>query len=244
MKRRFSSSILLLLPLECRSFGFVSDSGFRISDLFLAVALFLVCRPSFAYPEFQVYSQQVSGRGVNCAMCHVHPDGPDGLKPGQIGSLDSDGLNRLNEARRAFEPGRSVDSPVLNAFGNRIVEDLGRTEFIQLRREPAALVERLGDESDLDDDGIPDAREYVQGTDPLNPQHGDPWTLFRINLLRHRFHIFMLLLATVAGLYGLNNLLAWFAGVTEAEPSIDSEDAAEETDLPASPVSEPLRSKR
>jgi hypothetical protein len=168
-----------------------------------------------AYPEFQVFSQKNSGRQVNCAMCHANPEGPNGLKAGQIEALSRADLDRLARARQAFQPGVDVDSPILNAFGNHIVKTLGRTRFIALRRHPADLAAALGTTSDLDEDGIRDAREYLDGTDPLDPQSGAPWALFAHNFVRFRWHLAMLLAATLAGLYGLNNLLRWFAAVAE-----------------------------
>lgn len=164
-----------------------------------------------AYPEFQAFAQKNSGRQVNCGMCHANPDGPNGVKPGQIGAFSAAELERLGRARQAFQPGVPVDSPILNAFGNHIIQTIGRTAFIGLRPHPAGLAPALGHSTDLDQDGIPDAQEYLQGTDPLDSQSGDPWALFVHNVVRFRDHIFMLLLATIAGLYGLNNLLRWFA---------------------------------
>ena len=160
---------------------------------------------SFAYPEFQQYVQQNSGRNVNCSMCHSHPDGPDGVKAGQIGSLKPEALQRLNQARGAFDPGQQVDSPILNEFGNHIVEQMGRTQFIALRQHPEQLTPVLGT-SDLDGDGVTDADEYVAGTHPLDPRHGPPMRLFVNNLRAQAFHIVMIFLATILGLFGLNNL--------------------------------------
>jgi hypothetical protein len=168
-----------------------------------------------AYPEFQAFAQKNSGRQVNCGMCHANPDGPNGLKPGQIGALTAAELDRLARARQAFQPGVAVDSPILNAFGDHIIQTIGRTAFIGYRRHPAGLAPALGNASDLDQDGIADAQEFLQGTDPLDSQSGAPWALFVRNLVRFRGHIVMLLLATLAGLYGLNNLLRWFAAIGE-----------------------------
>jgi hypothetical protein len=161
----------------------------------------------YAYPEFQLFVQKTSGRNVNCAMCHAHPDGPDGLKPGQVGSLDVEGIERLNRARAAFQPGEKVESPILNEFGNHIINVLGKQKFLELRQEPQNLGEALGNESDLDDDGIPDAQEFLMGTHPLDAQSGAPLRLFLHNLNLYRFHIVMMALATGTGLFGLNNLL-------------------------------------
>lgn len=186
-----------------------------------------------AYAEFQVFVQETSGRYVNCAMCHTHPDGPDGLKPGQIGRLDAEELQKLNRARAAFEPGQKVDSPILNEFGEHIMEKLGKTQFIALRRDPGKLAEALGRDSDLDGDGIPDADEYLAGTHPLDSRHGDPWKLLVHNFRGQIFHIVMILLATILGLFGLNNLLRWFGQQMESDEANMEEHgsahAAEET---------------
>lgn len=171
---------------------------------------------ALAYPEFQQFIQRNSGRNVNCAMCHVNSDGPEGLKPGQIGSLTREEMDRLNKARAAFEPGQRVDSPILNTFGNHIMETVGKNRFLQLRLDPAGLAEALGRESDLDDDGICDADEYLEGTHPLDAHHGSPWRLFKTNARRYAFHIAMMVLATAAGVYGLNNLLRAFDAAAHA----------------------------
>jgi len=160
-----------------------------------------------AHPEFQAWSQTNSGRFVNCAMCHAHPDGPEGVKAGQIGSLTPAEMLVLNEARAAFEPGKKIESPILNKFGNSIVEQLGRREVIALRPTPGALATKLDPAHDIDGDGLGDEREYREGTDPLDAQSGNPAALFRINFARQRFHILMIVLATACALYGLNHLL-------------------------------------
>lgn len=160
-----------------------------------------------AYPEYQAWSQKNSGRFVNCAMCHAHPDGPDGVKPGQLGSLSPTQWVSLNEARAAHEPGTKVRSPILNEFGNDLVRQLGRREIIALRLDPQALVGRIDISQDHDKDGIPDAHEYRDGTDPLDAQSGNPWVLFRTSFGRLKFHIGMIFLATVSGVWGLTHLL-------------------------------------
>lgn len=185
----------------------------------MIVACLLAPGAAFAYPEFQVFIEANSGRNVNCAMCHAHPDGPEGLKPGQIGSLKPPQLEALNKARAAFEPGQEVDSPILNPFGNHIVQKLGKQQFLQIRQNPVKLAEALGPEGDLDRDGISDAAEYLAGTLPTDPNHGDPWTLFLINLQRRWFHIVMVGLATASGLWGLNNLLNGFEVLSASKSS-------------------------
>jgi hypothetical protein len=160
-----------------------------------------------AYPEFQKFVQTRSGRAVNCAMCHASSDGPDGAGFGQIGSLTPEELGRLNQARAAFEPGHEVASPILNRFGNHVIATVGKTRFLELRSRPEELAAALGTESDLDGDGIPDAREYLEGTHPLKKTDGNPWLLFVNNLVRYRFHVFMIVVATALTIYGLASLL-------------------------------------
>lgn len=184
----------------------------------LALAVLCAALPgvAWAYPEFQGYVKEHSGRNVNCALCHSHPDGPEGLKPGQIGSFDAAAMERLGKARAAFEPGQEVHSPILNEFGNDIIRQLGKQRFLQLRQEPGKLAESLDQASDLDSDGIPDATEYLAGTLVTDATHGDPWTLFHINLRRYWFPILMSALATAAGLYGLNNFVRGFEALAGA----------------------------
>ena len=171
------------------------------------VALAAACCPAAAYPEFQKFSQANSGRVTDCAMCHRHPDGPEGAAFGQIGSLTPAQLADLGKARAAFEPGVEVNSPILNDFGNHIITTVGKSHVLQFRSHPEELATALGMESDLDADGIPDAREFLEGTHPLQKTSGDPWTLFVTNLKRAKFHVGMIVLATVLGMYGLANLL-------------------------------------
>jgi hypothetical protein len=198
----------------------------RHDVLFLAI-LFLAAAPALAYPEFEVWSEKSSGRFLDCALCHTHPDGPEGVKPGQIRSLSREELDRLNESRAAFEPGIAIDSPILNPFGDRIIEKLGRKKFLELRvSDPGALVALYGMDSDLDGDGIPDMREYAEGTSPVDSRSGDPWSLFRTNVKRSWLDILMTILATLAGLYGLNKLLRWF----EHQADVPEEIAETQTD--------------
>ncbi len=171
----------------------------------------------FAYPEFQRFSEENSGRPINCAMCHANADGPEGASRGQIGSLTPDELNRLNAARGAFAPGMVVQSPVLNEFGNNIVTKLGKTKFLELRAHPEQLANVYGFESDLDKDGISDAQEYLDGTHPLNKTHGDPWSLFLYNLKQYKLHVILSVLATIAGYFGLSHLLYGLAVRAEAD---------------------------
>jgi hypothetical protein len=164
-----------------------------------------------AHSEFQAFVRKNSGRPVDCAMCHVHSNGPEGTGPGQIGSLTPEEMTRLNRARAAFDPGANVDSPILNEFGDLLLQRIGKKRILELRSAPAELAHELGFESDLDQDGVPDAREYLDGTHPLIASDGDPWTLFLHNLRRHGFHLVMICIATAVTLYGLVNLLHGFA---------------------------------
>ena len=124
--------------------------------LMIAMAL-LACASSRAFPEYQAFVREHSGQPVNCAMCHAHPDGPSGSEPGQLGRFTPEELIRVNQARAA-QPGQQVNSPLLNAFGNRIVTAAGAAAITQWRKEPARLTKALGTKSDLDGDGIADAR--------------------------------------------------------------------------------------
>jgi hypothetical protein len=190
----------------------------RIIFLLMLVA---PCLSAFAYPEFQRFSQDHSGRPINCAMCHASGDGPEGAGRGQIGSLTPDELNRLNAARGAFAAGVPVESPILNEFGNNIIYRIGKTKFLELRAHPEQLAEVYGYSSDLDGDGISDAQEYLDGTQPLNGVHGNPWKLFLHNLSVYKLHVIMLALATLAGLWGLSHLLY---GLADRTRSVGSEE--------------------
>lgn len=175
-----------------------------VSGLMLGL---IVNSTAWAYPEFQQFLQKSSGRTTNCAMCHAHPDGPEGIKPGQIGYLSPEEMNQLNRARAAFEPGNTTQNPILNAFGNSIVNKLGKTRFLQIRLHPEELPAALGNDSDLDGDGVSDTEEMVAGTNPLDETHGPPLALLLVNLRRYWFHLLMMVLATVSGIYGLNQML-------------------------------------
>jgi hypothetical protein len=168
-------------------------------------------RAALAYPEYQRFIVERSGRAVNCAVCHAHGDGPDGTAPGQIGALTPPEFERLGQARGALEPGVPVNSPILNAFGNHIVTAVGKTVVQELKLAPGELADRLPQDSDLDSDGIPDVVEFVEGTHPLLPGDGRPDRLFMHNLRRHATPIALTLAATLLGLFGLRHLLAGIA---------------------------------
>lgn len=169
----------------------------------------------FAYPQFQVFSEKHSGQPANCAMCHSNGNGPTGTGPGQIDGLNKEELKRLEEARKAFKPGSTVDSPILNEFGNKIVEKLGRKEVISLIQKPETLAEKLGEEMDTDKDGIPDSEEYMDGTDPTNKFHGHPWKLFKVNFDRNKQHIALALVSIIFLNFGLGHLIKGIAILTE-----------------------------
>ncbi|GAB4239793.1 MAG: hypothetical protein Kow00109_14700 [Acidobacteriota bacterium] len=172
----------------------------------------------WAHPEFQKFVEEHSGRNVDCALCHRHPDGPEGMKEGQIGSLTPEEIEQLTRARAAFEPGTDVTNPLLNDFGNLILRRVGKRQFLLLRAHPDRLPEFLDPSSDLDEDGIPDTQEYLDGTHPLKATSGNPWRLFVTNAARHRFDLLMLFVATVLGVYGLNRLERWFAAQEAGSP--------------------------
>ena len=179
--------------------------------LLAAAAMLVSSATASAHTEFQKFVRENSGRAINCAMCHVHSDGPEGTGSGQVGGLSAIEMLRLNRARSAFDPGQEVDSPILNEFGNSIITRIGKRKLLELRLRPDLLAVALGDEIDLDGDGISDAREYLDGTHPLQSSDGDPWLLFKHNLRRYGFHIVMIATATVLTLYGLMSLLAGLA---------------------------------
>ncbi|MBI5387241.1 MAG: hypothetical protein HZA90_21450 [Verrucomicrobia bacterium] len=178
-----------------------------------------------AYPEFQQHIVKTTGRAVNCALCHANADGPEGTGPGQIGHLTAAEQAELGRARAAFEPGARPNSPILNAFGNHLINSLGKKKFLELRLAPAQLAEALPKDSDLDDDGISDARELPSGTHPFIKSDGDPWLLFQANFKRNFTQIALALAATVSGLWGLGHLLRGFAVATRLKDD-EAEDPA------------------
>ncbi|MCC7519086.1 MAG: hypothetical protein IT578_07870 [Verrucomicrobiae bacterium] len=198
----------------------------RRLPLLLALAGFVWTASARAYPEFQTWIVKNSGRSVNCAMCHAHPDGPDGTGYGQIGRLTSEEMERLNFARRAIEPGAEVQSPILNKFGNLIVSRLGMKKVLELKLDPSQLPDTLDPVSDLDRDGIPDAQELRDGTHPLKKEDGRPWRLFVNNAQRNLSPLLLTAAATAAGLYGLTRLLHGFACAARAERR-ETEDSGE-----------------
>jgi hypothetical protein len=190
------------------------------SALALSIAIVgLSAGSALAYPEFQACSEKISGRTVNCAMCHTNPDGPVGQGEGQVGGLTAKDVERLNEARSALEPGKNVESPILNKFGNSIIKTLGKTKLLELRKEPDKLAAALGTVSDLDGDGIPDSTEYADGTDPLNKLHGNPDKLFVANVNKYRFDLALAVVATITIVYGFIKLVKSLQAVVTKDQS-------------------------
>jgi hypothetical protein len=167
----------------------------------------LACQAAWSYPEFQEFAEKNSGRTVNCAMCHISPNGPSGDQAGQIGGLDDKQMARLNQARAALQPGQEVDSPILNEFGNHIIKAIGKSKFLEYKKDPGQLIGALGTASDLDNDGIPDSTEFADGTDALDGHHGDPGKLFLINLLRYKLDLIMALISVATVVFGLVHLV-------------------------------------
>lgn len=181
--------------------------GYGIASVFLLGS----SSPALAYPQYQAFVEKNSGRGVNCAMCHSNGDGPTGDGAGQVGGLTAEERKQLEEAHATLEPGKKVNNPLLNRFGNEIVSKLGRTKVIQLMSNPKQLANELGNKSDLDQDGIPDSVEYLDGTDPLNKFHGNPWRLLLVNLNRYKLHILLAGLAVACLNFGFSHILKGFS---------------------------------
>ncbi|MHB9025122.1 MAG: thrombospondin type 3 repeat-containing protein [Armatimonadota bacterium] len=160
-----------------------------------------------AFPEYQAFIKEHSGQPVNCAFCHTHSDGPDGMDRGQLGRLTPDELARVNQSRGALAPGPVIDNPILNDFGDQMVAAVGMQNVLDFKQTPAGLAAALGKHSDLDGDGIPDAREYLDGTNPLDRFHGQPGRLFVNNLWRYKERLVLASLLVGLLLFGLVNLL-------------------------------------
>lgn len=175
------------------------------------IMLILSASSASAYPDYQQFVEKHSGKTVNCALCHTNANGPVGKEEGQIGSLSQKDLQALNSARASLEPGMlKEDSPILNRFGNSIIKTLGKRKFVELRSDPAKLAEALDKKSDLDEDGIADAQEYLDGTDPLNKYHGDPFKLFCVNFDRYKIHLALAALAVFLLDWGFAHLITGF----------------------------------
>ena len=191
---------------------------------FLTELLLLLDFTAHAYPEFQQHIVKSTQRAVNCAMCHAHPDGPEGTAPGQIGRLNAAEHAELGRARAALEPNSKPNSPILNAFGNHIIHSIGKRKFLELRLVPQELPGLLPKDSDLDNDGIGDAQELAMGTHPMISSDGNPWLLFQANFKRYLPQIAITLLTTVSGLWGLAHLLRAFSITSNPEESATTED--------------------
>lgn len=176
----------------------------------VAAALLLAATPAPAHPEFQRSIVARTHRSVNCAYCHTSADGPEGTAPGQIGRLTASEIEQLGRARAALLPGAGARNPILNAFGNHVLNAVGKARILELRLVPEQLGAALPTTSDLDHDGISDVQELRDGTHPLIDSDGDPRRLF-VHRLRHNLTPLVLALcATVLGLYGLRHLLLGF----------------------------------
>lgn len=177
------------------------------NSILIAIALSCVPLAANAYPEFQSYAEKKSGRPVDCAMCHMNEHGPVGEEDGQIGKLTHEELNMLNQARGALEPGSEIRNPILNQFGNEIVKSIGMKAVLEAKGAPEKLPQLLGDKHDTDSDGIPDSKEFVDGTSSINPYHGDPWALFMTNLMKYKREVVLAVAAVLLLDFGFVNLI-------------------------------------
>jgi len=184
---------------------------------FVLLALFVAAPALHANPEFHRFIVKNSGRSIDCAFCHVNRDGPEGTGPGQVGHLTPEELEKLGRARAALAPNMKAESPILNAFGNHIINSIGKQKFVEMRLAPEQLAKALPKDSDLDHDGIPDAQEYLDGTHPLMKNDGRPWLLFKNNFRNNIGQILLAVGATLIGLFGLKHLLNGFAIAANAE---------------------------
>lgn len=196
------------------------DWSMRLAFLVIPLLSGWSAGAAHAYPEYQQYIEKSSRRTVNCAMCHTSENGPSGQGPGQIGSLSADELKRLNKARGAMMPGVEVDSPILNRFGNQLIKAVGKKAFVEMKAHPEKLAEALTEPTDLDEDGITDKQEFLDGTDPLNKFHGDPLKLFLVNFDRYKMHILLAVVAVLSLNYGLLHLIKGVAILQERNKKV------------------------
>lgn len=178
----------------------------------LSFLLIVILFPNhtFSYPKLYDLILAKSGKKIDCGICHAHGNGPEGLMKGQIGGLDAIGLDQLMSARKAFDPGVKIKNPLLNDFGNEMVFILGRKEIIALGNQPEKLIEIYPKELDLDNDGIPDIDELMEGTLPHDPQSGNPLKLMVHNLKGSWFEILLTLIGTGFMFYGFFQLILGF----------------------------------
>lgn len=191
----------------------------------VAAALLLSAAPASAHPEFQRSIVARTHRSVNCAYCHTSADGPEGTAPGQIGRLTASELEQLGRARAALLPGVGARNPILNAFGNHVLNAVGKARLLELRLAPEQLGAALPAAGDLDYDGISDVQELRDGTHPLLDSDGDPRRLFVHGLRRNLTPLVLALCATVLGLYGLRYLLLGFEIALRMPADTDSADS-------------------
>ena len=151
---------------------------------------------AFAFNEFQMFIEQKSKKQLNCAYSHNHTNGPEGNEAGQLGSL-SEEQKQLTAYNQFLSSNKKlVNSPILNEFGNYLVQKLGYEEIINAQEEPDKLVEKLKN-SDLDYDGITDAQELLNGTLPNDPLDGSPFKLFLNNIRKKLVEICFQVIAIV-----------------------------------------------
>ena len=150
----------------------------------------------FAFNEFQTYIEQKSKKQLNCAYCHIHVNGPNGNEAGQLDSL-SEEQKQLTAYNQFLQGNKGlVNSPILNEFGNYLVKKLGYEEVINAQEDPNKLVDNLKD-SDLDQDGINDSEELLDGTLPNDPLDGNSFKLFLNNLRKNLAEICFQVIAIV-----------------------------------------------
>lgn len=205
--------------------GIEIKSKIMIKSVALVATVFVMAGAARvqAYPEFQQHIVKTTARPVNCALCHSHADGPEGAAPGQIGRLTQQQQTELGRARAAFEPGAKPANPLLNVFGNHLINSIGKRRFLEVRMAPAQLPALLPKDSDLDGDGVTDATELAMGTHPLLKSDGDPSLLFKANFRANLTEILLALGATVIGLWGLRHLLHGFDAAAHVEEDEESQ---------------------
>lgn len=169
---------------------------------------------AFAYPEFETAVKMSSGRNVNCALCHRNGEGPEGNNRGQMGRLLPSELDALSVARGAMNPGTAVESPILNAFGNHLVSNIGRTKITEARlRGQANPLDGLSNLSanlsgiDFDGDGASDREELFAGTHPAMAHHGPLLTTISHRLKEHFWRIAFTAFGCLLCLWGLGQLI-------------------------------------